>query len=174
MIEKDFWKTKTPEDFSVEEWEAVCMHCGKCCLFKWQKKDRIYFSNLCCNELDIETGLCRCYEQRLNVSGCRKVTPQLLKTQPELLPEGCAYRVLTEQGKLPDCHPLVTGDKDSVRKAGMSVVTMPVQSAALRQQAVRQLRQQRHRLTAEEFDEKAMEIEIKFPLVFLEDYAVKP
>jgi hypothetical protein len=38
-----------------------------------------------------------------------------------LLPETCAYRRLSKGQSLPTWHPLITGDPDSVHRAGISV-----------------------------------------------------
>jgi len=37
------------------------------------------------------------------------------------MPDTCAYRLLHEGKPLPDWHPLVTGNSDSVHDAGISV-----------------------------------------------------
>jgi uncharacterized cysteine cluster protein YcgN (CxxCxxCC family) len=37
------------------------------------------------------------------------------------MPSTCAYRLLFEGKDLPEWHPLVTGDRDSPRRAGHSV-----------------------------------------------------
>jgi uncharacterized protein len=37
------------------------------------------------------------------------------------MPSTCAYKLLFQKKKLPDWHPLVTGDPDSTAKAGESV-----------------------------------------------------
>ena len=50
------------------------------------------------------TARCTRYEKRL-CDGCVKVDMILVKYQPELLPETCAYRLLYEGKGLPDYHP---------------------------------------------------------------------
>ena len=34
-----FWEEKDLADFTEEEWEAICMNCGKCCLIKLQDEE---------------------------------------------------------------------------------------------------------------------------------------
>lgn len=51
---------------------------------------------------------------------CVTLTPQELE-DPYWLPETCAYRLVAEGRDLPAWHPLVSGDPDSVWKAGESV-----------------------------------------------------
>jgi uncharacterized cysteine cluster protein YcgN (CxxCxxCC family) len=48
------------------------------------------------------------------------LTPRLAN-EIEWLPSTCAYRLLANGEALPDWHPLITGDPDSVRAAGQSV-----------------------------------------------------
>ncbi len=124
-MDKDFWKKKELADFSEEEWEAVCLRCGKCCLFKTVENNKIFFSNQMCDGFDFKTGKCSRYKTRLG-STCVKVDLNLLKTQGELLPETCAYRLLFEGKDLPEYHPLVSGDPNSVHKARKSVLEMPI------------------------------------------------
>ena len=40
---------------------------------------------------------------------------------PYWLPSTCAYRLVREGKPLPDWHPLISGDRDSVLRAGHSV-----------------------------------------------------
>ena len=115
-MDKNFWKHKKLSDFTEEEWEAVCLRCGKCCLSKSMSEDMIFFSNQICKNFDLKTGKCSCYQTRLSAT-CAKVDMHLLRTLPELLPETCAYRLLLDGKDLPDYHPLISGDLQSVHKA---------------------------------------------------------
>jgi uncharacterized cysteine cluster protein YcgN (CxxCxxCC family) len=54
------------------------------------------------------------------VPDCVKLTPHNIDALP-WMPPSCAYRRLHEGKTLPEWHPLVTGDPDSVHKAGVSV-----------------------------------------------------
>ena len=61
------------------QWEALCDHCGKCCLLKLEDMDdgRVYQTDIVCKEYDMAKQACSCYAQRLQqVSGCVKVSLQ--------------------------------------------------------------------------------------------------
>jgi hypothetical protein len=55
------------------------------------------------------------------VPGCVQLTPETIESAVPWMPETCAYRRLHQGDDLPEWHPLVTGDPDSPRKAGMSM-----------------------------------------------------
>ena len=67
------------------------------------------------------TANCSNYPQRRTyVPDCISLSPDNLESLP-WMPETCAYRVLHEGGELADWHPLISGDPDSPRRAGISV-----------------------------------------------------
>ncbi|WP_286830011.1 MULTISPECIES: YcgN family cysteine cluster protein [Kordiimonas] len=118
-----FWKEKSLEDMTREEWESLCDGCGKCCLHKLEDEDtgEIHFTDVACRFLDPETTQCGKYLVRQRyVGNCVVMSPDLLETLP-WMPSTCAYRLLYEGKDLYDWHPLVSGDRDSVHKAGQSV-----------------------------------------------------
>ncbi len=123
-MDKHFWQHKKLADFTEEEWEAVCMRCGKCCLFKYLDDNKVCFSNKICDDFDLKTGSCSCYKTRLSET-CLKVDMQLLSEQPETLPETCAYRLLLAGKELPAYHPLVSGNPKSVHEAKQTVLEIP-------------------------------------------------
>ena len=107
------------------EWEALCDGCGKCCYRKYiqgrGKREKLYYTRIACNLLDVETGKCRNYSERFKIeSDCTKLTK---KNLPDFgwLPNTCTYRLLYEEKPLPEWHPLVSGDPDSVKKAGVLI-----------------------------------------------------
>lgn len=122
-MDKNFWKTKPLSKFSEEEWEAVCMKCGICCLCKNAKNDKVYFTNTICDGYDFKTGKCSRYSTRL-CADCAKVDMRLLENELELLPETCAYRLLFLGLNLPKYHPLVTGNPNSAHEAKKTVMEM--------------------------------------------------
>ena len=105
------------------EWESLCDGCAKCCLHKLEDEDTgdIFFTNVACQLLDLESCQCRDYENRLaKVPDCLKLTPENL-SQQDWLPKTCTYRLLHEGKPLPSWHHLVSGNEQSVHLSGMSV-----------------------------------------------------
>lgn len=122
-MDQPFWKTKTLEAMSSTEWESLCDGCGKCCLAKLEDEDTgdIYFTSVGCRLFDAD--LCRCtdYLRRAErVPDCVRLTPQNVRTIP-WLPSTCAYRLVAEGQDLEWWHPLVSGDRQTVHAAGISM-----------------------------------------------------
>ncbi len=118
-----FWKHKSLTELSPAEWEALCDGCAKCCLHRFEDQEtrEIQFTNVCCRYLDQATCRCTDYPNRsVNVPDCVSVTPEILK-DPYWLPETCSYRLLAEGRDLPEWHPLVSGDPQTVILSGNSV-----------------------------------------------------
>ena len=107
---------------SPDEWESLCDSCGLCCLVKIEDEDsgEVFNTTVSCRQLDVETCRCRDYENRLtDVPMCLQLT---IENLPGLawLPESCAYKRLGAGKALPDWHPLITKDRNSVHDAGIS------------------------------------------------------
>ncbi len=123
-IEKDFWKYKTLAEMSLEEWEALCDGCAICCLYKIEDEEsgEVRLTNVACRFLDLETCTCQLYDQRKSaMPTCVKITPSKVRNL-NWLPETCAYRLILKGKPLPDWHYLVSGDPNSIHRAGISVM----------------------------------------------------
>jgi len=118
-----FWETKSLNELSSSEWEALCDGCGRCCLHKVkdEKADKIAFLGVSCQFLDTSSCRCLVYEAR------KKMMPDCIVLSPDnigqtnALPATCAYRRLAEGKPLKWWHPLVSGDANTVHQAGISV-----------------------------------------------------
>lgn len=124
-LSEQFWQQKSLLEMSDEEWEALCDGCGKCCYRKFiegrGKRQRLYFTRIACDLLDLETGHCQNYSQRFKLMpDCTKLTK---KNLPDFtwLPKTCAYRLLYEGKPLPDWHPLLVGDQSEMHKAKVMI-----------------------------------------------------
>ena len=118
-----FWETTALDDMSDEQWESLCDGCGRCCLQKLEDEDtgEIHETSVSCKLLDTQTCRCTDYSNRFaQVPDCLTIRPL---TQEKLgwLPETCAYRKLSDGEPLESWHPLISGDTESVKKAGVSV-----------------------------------------------------
>ncbi|MEE9354678.1 MAG: YcgN family cysteine cluster protein [Methylococcaceae bacterium] len=118
-----FWKEKKLIDMNEQEWESLCDGCGKCCLHKLEDADtgQVFYTSVVCDLNNLDTCRCTKYSER-----CSLVPDCLDLKQHEFadfnwLPATCAYRLLSHGEDLPDWHPLVSGNPDSIHKAGVSI-----------------------------------------------------
>ncbi len=123
MASPDAYWEKPLESLTAPEWESLCDGCGRCCLVKLEDEDtgRVYFTDVACRLLDVET--CRCSDyvhRRRKVRDCLKLTPDLAGSL-HWLPPTCAYRLRAEDKPLAWWHPLVSGSPDTVHEAGIAV-----------------------------------------------------
>jgi uncharacterized cysteine cluster protein YcgN (CxxCxxCC family) len=122
MQDVPFWKTKTLNEMSNEEWESLCDGCGLCCLNKledWETGE-IAFTSVACKLLDGDTCRCKDYENRQDtVPDCIQLTLEGLR-EIQWLPPTCGYRLIDEGHDLYWWHPLVSGDPRTVHEAGVS------------------------------------------------------
>jgi uncharacterized cysteine cluster protein YcgN (CxxCxxCC family) len=119
-----FWERLPLTHLTPSEWEALCDGCGKCCLNKLEDEDtgEVALTRVACRLLDGES--CRCGQYTIRktlVPECIVLTPATISKVAYWLPETCAYKLLHEGEALPDWHPLITGDPESVHRAGVSV-----------------------------------------------------
>ena len=125
-----FWDSCSLEDLTEAQWESLCDRCGRCCVHKLQDDEtgEVFVTDIACELLDLETCCCRDYANRKQtVPDCLRLTPELARSI-DWLPPTCAYRRLAEGKRLPQWHPLVTGNPLSALESGMSalnrVITM--------------------------------------------------
>jgi uncharacterized cysteine cluster protein YcgN (CxxCxxCC family) len=118
-----FWHHKTLDQLTREEWELLCDGCARCCLHKLEDEDTgiVYFTNVACRLLDADNCRCRDYPRRkVLIRDCVMLTPDA----PEILqhmPPGCAYRLVAEGKPLYWWHHLISGSRETVHTAGISV-----------------------------------------------------
>ena len=117
-----FWELPLAK-LNQEEWEALCDGCGRCCLHKVEYEDtgEIEETNVACTLLDCQTARCKDYKNRKAfVPDCLRLTLKLVDKVP-WLPDTCAYRRRADDRPLPGWHYLLTGDREAVIRAGVSV-----------------------------------------------------
>ncbi|MEQ9447412.1 MAG: YcgN family cysteine cluster protein [Rhodospirillaceae bacterium] len=121
-LEREYWRKKKLTDMSHEEWEALCDGCGKCCLHKIRGPgNSLQSTNVGCRLLDVNSCRCKNYPKRKKlVPDCVVLSPESLEVI-DWLPRTCAYRLVKNGQDLPHWHPLVSGDPESVHRAGVSV-----------------------------------------------------
>jgi uncharacterized cysteine cluster protein YcgN (CxxCxxCC family) len=108
---------------TAAEWESLCDGCGLCCLVRFEDEDTgdIVPTRVHCKLFDPQACACTDYANRKrHVPDCIKLTPGNIETL-QWMPKSCAYRRLHEGRDLAAWHPLVSGDPDSVHRAGVSV-----------------------------------------------------
>lgn len=121
-LRERFWELPL-DRLTRAEWEALCDGCGRCCLHKLEDADTgaIAETNVACKLLDIPTARCRDYRNRKAfVPDCLRLTPANIAAI-NWLPKTCAYRLRAAGRPLKAWHYLISGDRESVKSAGVSV-----------------------------------------------------
>ncbi len=133
MAGEPFWRRKRLDEMTAAEWESLCDGCGLCCLVRFEDEEsgEIIPTRVHCKLFDPMRCSCTDYANRKrHVPDCIKLTPHNIEAL-EWMPKSCAYRRLYEGRDLAEWHPLITGDPESVHRAGVSVRGQTVNEDAL-------------------------------------------
>ena len=116
-----WWETTKLEDMDQLQWESLCDGCGRCCLVKSWHGTSVVPTNIACRLMDVTTACCTDYGNRQRkVHECIKLVPNTVGHP--LLPRTCAYLLIHEGKPLYDWHHLISGSKDTVVEAGISII----------------------------------------------------
>ena len=122
-LRERFWELPL-EALDRAEWEALCDGCGRCCLHKLEDEDtgEVVETNVACRLLDPMNARCTDYKHRKAfVPDCLRLTLKIVN-DVEWLPDSCAYRLRADGKPLPRWHYLISGDREDVVRAGVSVI----------------------------------------------------
>lgn len=122
-VVNEWWNTLPLEELTDQQWESLCDGCAKCCLHKLEDEDsgEIFYTRVRCRYLDEQSCSCSDYPNRsVLMPNCIQLRPGEVE-ELHWLPSTCAYRLRAQGQPLPEWHPLVSGDADSVHEAGISV-----------------------------------------------------
>ena len=128
-----FWETKSIDKMTPEEWESLCDGCGLCCLVRFEDEDtgEVVPTRVHCKLFDGQLCTCTDYANRKkHVPDCIKLTPGNIEDL-QWMPMSCAYRRLYEGKPLPKWHYLITGDRESVHRAGVSIRGQTISETSL-------------------------------------------
>ena len=123
-IRENFWEKFSLSELTDLEWEKLCDGCGKCCLVKLEDDEtsEIYYTNISCKLFSDSNCDCSNYLNRKKiVSNCVVLTSENIEETHKWMPINCAYRLLYEGKRLHPWHHLISGSKETVHKARMSI-----------------------------------------------------
>ena len=121
------------DELTSEQWESLCDGCGKCCCIRLEDEDTgaIYITDVVCKLFDSQTCRCSDYPNRSKlVPDCVTLTPDNVD-KLHWMPRTCAYRLVANGQDLPDWHHLVSGSRDTIHEAGMSVQNAVISELAV-------------------------------------------
>lgn len=119
----EWWHELSLAELDDSQWELLCDGCAQCCLHKLQHDttEEIFYTRIRCRLLDDETGRCNDYAQRsVLVPDCVRLERHTVDSM-DWLPATCAYRLRANGENLPAWHHLVSGSRDTVHAAGISL-----------------------------------------------------
>ncbi len=119
-----FWERFPLDELNEREWEELCDGCGLCCLLKFEEdgKESVCWTNVACRLLDHETCRCKHYEARTEiVKDCIVLKPGEIEDVIGWMPATCAYRLRHENLPLLNWHHLLSGSRETVHEAGISI-----------------------------------------------------
>ena len=105
----------------------------RCCMLRFEDEDtgEVVPTRVHCRLFDSGTCQCSAYAERKRyVPDCVKLTPGNVASV-NWMPATCAYKRVLQGKGLADWHPLVSGDPESVHRAGVSVRGQTVSELAL-------------------------------------------
>ena len=118
----DWWE-RPLEELDGDQWEALCDGCAKCCLHKLEDADsrEVFYTKVRCRYLDDANCRCTDYARRsILVPNCIHLEQGAI-ADLDWLPSTCAYRLRAAGQPLPDWHYLVSGSRETVHEAGVSI-----------------------------------------------------
>ena len=129
------WETKTLAEMSPSEWEGLCDGCGLCCVIRFEDEDTgdVVPTRVHCKLFDSQACSCSDYANRnAQVPDCIKLTPGNIQALG-WMPLSCAYRRLHEGRPLAGWHHLISGSRETVHTAGVSVRGQTISELSLAQ-----------------------------------------
>ena len=119
----EWWHQKSLQELTGDEWESLCDGCAKCCLHKLEDEEtgEVHYTKVRCRYLDEAQCRCSDYTNRAAlVPNCISLEGADLASL-DWLPVTCAYRLRAQGQELPEWHPLVSGNSETVHQSGVSI-----------------------------------------------------